>query len=150
MAAVGDIKSVNSTKKSICLMAAQGSATTVPTLATHGLPTYPVASAYDVDTGAFFLSTNPTYNVLTIHNSAGSGSLTGVFTLYGYLAASGVWYPIKVNGGSAVTGTTTLRYVETYTATLGQFDRITLDVQSPGGTGQQFEAWLTTALENHF
>lgn len=146
--AVGDIKSSPGVRKSLCLMAAQGAATTPPAAATDGLPAYPVDSNYGADTGAYF-SRNAGYrHVLSIHNSAGSGSLTGLFTLYGYIAATGVWFPIPLKAGAAIAGTNVVRYTETILYNLAAFDRLMLDVQSPGGTGQQFEGWIHTMLEN--
>lgn len=146
--ALGDIKYVNNIKKSICLMFAQATATTPPTLGTDGFPAYPIHTQASIDSGAHFTGTAPYRSVLTVFNSAGAGSLTGTFTLYGFLTAAGRWFPIRVNSGNAIAGTDQIRYQETFLYTLAAFDRFFLDVQAPGGTGQTFEAWLTTIYEN--
>jgi hypothetical protein len=81
-----------------------------------------------------------------------TAALVGTFTLWGYLEASGLWYEVAVNGGTAVTPVAT---AETATdiitfrervLNLGHFDRVALQLASASGSGTSFEAWLVTGL----
>lgn len=144
--AVGDIKGASNIKRSICLMTGQTSNTGAPPSATAGLNTYPDPNNYSSESGCFFAVEYPELSTLTIHSTAGSGTMVGTFTLWGYLNGPGQWFPIKVNGGTALAETSSddIQYQEGFTR-LGHFDRLYLDLEAVGGTATAFEAWLTTA-----
>jgi hypothetical protein len=99
---------------------------------------------------AFYTGKYPTISTLAIRSTAGSGTMVGTFTLWGYLTASDSWYEIPVNGGTAVTPVALaetesdrITFVETFDS-LGSFDRLYLELSSVGGTGTTFEAFLIT------
>ncbi len=101
--------------------------------------------------------TTPTYALLTAgdvfaatalnHTSA---VIVGTVTLWGYLVATGLWYPILVNSGSALAETTAdlVSYSQEYTQ-LGCFDRLALSLASIGGSGSLFSAMLITARRGY-
>lgn len=146
---VGTVQSSSNAFRSICLMVGQTTNNGAPSLATDGVPNYPVGSIYASDSGACYAAMSARESYLSVFTTAGTGTTTGVFTLWGYVAAAnggaGVWVPlIKVNGGAAVTGTAGASYAELEKA-IGLFDRLYLQVATIGGTGTAFEAWLSTA-----
>lgn len=128
-------------------MTAQTANTGAPSGAAAGVPNYPTNKIV-ADDGACFAASAAPSSTLMISSSAGSGVMTGTFTLWGYLAATGVWYPIKVNGGAAIAELTTpgdtIRYSERF-LDLGHYDRLALELAAVGGTATAFEAWLVTA-----
>lgn len=82
-----------------------------------------------------------------------TGSTVGVVTLrlWGYIAAQGRWAPVgkgtdadkgKINDGNTIgeTGTDTIAHVEPFVL-LGHFDRLYLEVLSPGNL-TDLDAWL--------
>lgn len=149
---VGLVVGAANCKRSICLMTAQVANNTAPTLATDGVPAYPVNTVYGTTTGAFYSVEFPDVNTLTI---AGTGTTpSGVFTLWGYLTAQATWFPIQVNAGAAVTGAA-VTYTQTFgpgattQVALGHFDRIALQIASISGAGATFEAFLTTARKGN-
>ncbi len=148
MATVGDIVSASNVKRAICLMTAQATNVAAPTLATQGVPCYPPLNAFSsADAGAFYQGDCPDLSTLFISSSAGSGTMVGTFTLYGYLTATATWYPITVNGAAALaeTATDSIRFSQTYT-NLGHYDRLYLSLASIGGTATAFEAYLVSAM----
>ena len=142
---VGDVAGSDNAKKSICLMTGQSANNTAPTLATDGVPCYPDNNV-GKSTGHCYTTKAARESTILIHTTGGSGALTGIFTLWGYHAASGDWYPVKVNGGSAVAGTGKVQYQERL-LNLGHYDRLFLQIASIGGTTPTFEAWLVTAQQ---
>lgn len=151
---VGLVVGAANCKRSICLMTAQTANTAAPALATDGVPAYPNNTAYGSATGAFYSVEFPDINTLTIASTA-TTSPTGIFTLWGYQAAHGVWFPIQVNAGAAVTGATGVQFAQTFgpggsvVSALGHFDRLALQLTSVGGAGATFEAFLTTARKGN-
>lgn len=148
--ALGDIKNKNNATRAACLMVGATANVAAPTLVTDGIANYPT-NAITIDDGACFTCQPANFSTLVIAATAGSGSLTGVFTLYGYLAAfnggAGQWFPIKVNTGSAVTGTGSLAYCERF-LNLGHFDRLALGLASIGGSSTPtMEAWVITGQD---
>lgn len=150
--AVGDVKFYANAKKAICLLTAQTANNSPPASATAGVPNYPVlqgaGAILNAATGACYTGNAAASSTLMISSSAGSGTMTGTFTLWGYLVASGHWYPIEVNSGDAIaeTATDAIRYVERY-PDLGHYDRLYLELSAVGGTDTAFEAWMVTASE---
>lgn len=145
---VGLVIGGGNVKRSICLMTAQTANVAAPTLATDGIPAYPDNKVFASASGAFYTAYFSDVTTLTI---VGTGTTpSGIFTLWGYLAASSTWFPIQVNAGAAVTGAA-LPFIQTYgmggaTPTqLGHFDRLALQLGSISGTGATFEAFLTSA-----
>lgn len=154
--AAGDVKHYGNVKKAICLLTAQATNNSPPATAGAGFPTYPEtnefgASAYasKAEKAALFPVRNPLKSTLCIRSSAGSGTMTGTFTLWGYLTAAAAWFPIKVNGGNAIaeTGTDVIGYTEAF-ENIGHFDRVYCELSAVGGTSTAFEAWLVTAKES--
>lgn len=150
MPTVGDVKVTNNCKRAICLMTAQNAANNPPTLATDGVPNFPSGLSEPSDVGAGFRGLSAEDSTLLIRSVGGSGTLAGTFTLWGYLAASGAWYPMKVNGGVALAEVTApadlIAHREVFNQ-LGHFDRLYLELASPGGTTPNFEAYLVTARQ---
>lgn len=142
--AAGDLFFAANVKRSICLMTGQTANNNAPTLVTDGFTAYPDNNIYATASGAFNAVEYPDQAVLTIRSTAGSGTMVGTFTIWGYLVASGRWYPVKVNGGSALAeySADLIAYTETFTQ-LGAFDRLYLELSSVGGTATAFEAFLT-------
>ncbi len=145
---LGDVTGTGNAKRSVCLMTAQAANNNAPTdglASTAGVPNYPNSAVYGSDSGACYTGRCAETSTLAISSSAGSGTMVGTFTLWGYLAVTGVWYPILVNAGSALAETAAdkIRYAEKYT-TLGHWDRLYLQLSAVGGTLTAFEAWLTT------
>lgn len=157
MAAVGYVTGTANGTRAICLMTAQTANVAVPTDEADskaGVPCYDPGKLGDSAQGAFWPGLNPTKkSTLLINTSAGSGTMVGTFTLWGYKAVTGVWYPIPVNptaGAStalAETAADKIRYRELF-ENLGDFDRLYLSLASIGGTDTAFEAWLVTGDES--
>lgn len=148
--AVGDVKVRANCKREIVLMTGQTANTAVPTAATDGVPAYPSKAVYSVDTGAFYSGEPPDRSELIIYSTAGSGTMVGTFTLWGYNESAGVWIEIPVNGGTAVTpvalaetDTDAIRFRQEFT-NLGAYDRLALQLTGVGGTATAFEARLIT------
>lgn len=145
---VGMVVGAANVKRSICLMTAQTANTGAPALATDGVPAYPVNMTYGSATGANFVVETPDCHTLTIASTA-TVSPTGIFTLWGYLAAQAGWFPVQVNAGGAVTAAGAVAVSYTYglggnnNTLLGHFDRYFLQVASIGGASATFEAFLT-------
>lgn len=147
--AVGDVKSVSNTKRAVCVMAAQTTNNGAPASASAGVPAYydETKPANAADNGHCFTGRDARESTLMIRSTAGSGVMVGTFVLWGYLAAAGDWFPIKVNGGSALAeySADKIAYQERF-MNLGHYDQLYLELQSVGGTGTAFEAWLVTGL----
>jgi hypothetical protein len=146
MATFGQTFVKGNAKKAICLMNSPVDVA-APTLATDGVPNYHDENRAMglTDNSACYTGRSAMTSTLMIHTSAGSGSLTGIFTLYGYLAAAAEWFPIKVNGGAAVAATGKIAYTERF-LDLGHYDRLALGLASSGGTTPTFEAFVVTGL----
>ena len=149
--AVGDIKATANAKKAVCLMTAQTANNAVPSAATDGIPVDPTNQIL-ADDGHCYMATPAMFSTLLISGTVTAGqTLAGTFTMWGYLAASGKWYEIPLNGG---TGVTPVALAETDTdlityrerlLDLGHFDRLYLQLTGIGGAGASFEAWLVTS-----
>lgn len=137
-------------------MVGQTANTAAPSLVTDGVPNYPVEKIYGTDTGACYQGYAARESFLTLFTTAGSGTLAGTFTLWGYLAkgtagasgpngGNGIWVPVvKVNGGTGFSSATPVTYAERE-LNLGLYDRLYLQLTAVGGTSTAWEAWLTTA-----
>jgi len=126
-------------------MAAQATNNSPPSLVTDGVPVYPT-KRLSSDDGACYMGLSARESTLMIGSTAGSGTMVGTFYLWGYLVASGKWYRIAVNGGSALAETTAdnIAYQERF-LNLGHYDRLYLELASVGGSATAFEAWLATS-----
>ncbi len=156
MTATGDIKCGDgNSKRAICLLTAQTANNSPPTLVTDGVPNYPVRGNYNADSGACFTGLSAVWSTLAIASSAGSGTMTGTFTLWGYLSGPDTWFPMAINAAAATphtpaaiaeTAADQIRFVQVM-QNLGHFDRLYLELASVGGTATAFEAWLSTGSE---
>lgn len=154
--AVGDVKGGDTnSKRAVCLMTAQAANNSPPANATDGVPNYPNRNLYSADTGACFTGLSATDSTLVICSSAGSGTMVGTFTLWGYMVGPNQWFPIAVNAAAATpntpvaiseTATDAIRYQQIFHS-LGHYDRFYLELSSVGGTATAFEAWLATGSE---
>lgn len=138
------------------MMVGQTANSAAPSLATDGVPNYPTEKIFNSDTGACYAANAARESVLVLFTTAGSGTMAGTFTIWGYLAkgtagangpngGNGIWVPyIKVNGGTAFSSTSPITYAER-DLNLGLFDRLYLQLTAVGGTGTAWEAWLNTA-----
>lgn len=147
--AVGDVSGSDNVKRCICLLTAQTANNSPPAAATAGVKAYPDEGLYASDNGAFFACEYPDNATLCIRSTAGSDVMTGTFTLWGYVTKAAAWFPVKVNGGSAIaeTGTDAINYTEVFT-NLGHFDRLYLELSAVGGTATAFQAWLLSARKS--
>lgn len=100
---------------------------------------------------------NPDRARLIIYSTAGSGTMTATFRLWGYSAAGSVWVPVgtgtgaakgTVNAGAAIdeTGTDAIRHSE-LVELWGHFDRLYLEITAIGGTATAVTAQLLIAPE---
>lgn len=147
--AVGDIGtgSRSCCTKSICLMTAQITNNNAPTLATDGVPNFPDGTNQVKDTGAGYSGRAHKKSTILIRSTAGSGTMVGTFVLWGYLTAAAAWYPINLNGGTALAENSADQlYLREVVDELGMFDRLYLEVKAIGGTATAFEAWHVTGL----
>lgn len=147
---VGQVAGKGNAKRAVCLMAAQAANLSAPTGASQAgaVPNYNPNSPYSADQGACFTGLCARESTLMIYSPA-SASLTGIFTLWGFLEAEGQWFQVKVNGGSAVAAASgTINYAERF-SNLGHFDQLYLQVASIGG-GAVFDAWLATGNEGAY
>lgn len=153
--AVGDVLHAGNVKKSVCLMTGQATITAQPvdgvtTPASGAVPVYldRTVGLGPKEFALAFQGRSPTECTLFISSTAGSGVMTGTFTLWGYLVATGKWYPIQVNAGAALaelaTPGDTIRYTQLYTQ-LGHYDYLNLQLTAVGGTATAFEAWITNS-----
>lgn len=155
--AVGDVTTYKNSKRVVCLMTGQTANTGQPADGdttgggSHpiGVPTMAVNPVTDLtDKGCFYYGEDPEVSTLVISSTAGSGTMVGTFTLWGYCSLTAKWYPIPVNGGVALAELSspgnTIRHREDFT-NLGRFDYLYLQLASVGGTDTAFEAYLITA-----
>lgn len=106
-----------------------------PATAAAGVPCYPTDQIYSSDTGHCYTSSPARSSTLMVDIDGTSATLT----LWGYLAASGKWYPIKeLNGGQAITANHVERLSD-----LGHFDRLYLEAEAV--TDATVNAWLVTS-----
>ncbi len=158
--AVGTVSGSANAKRAVCLLTAQTTTNSAPSAATDGVPCYP-SNALDTDTGMNYTARASREAVLFVSNSAGSGTVAATLRLWGYLAASGEWYPIGA-GADATKGTINaatslgesgvadkLNHCEPFYL-MGHFDRIYLQVTAISGTATALEAWVTTARSVSF
>lgn len=146
---VGTIACSKNAIRAVCLMVGQTTNTGAPATATDGVPNYPDESIYASDTGACFAACAARESFLSIITTAGSGTCTGTFTLWGFVAAAnagaGAWVPVvKVNAAAAISQTAPVAFAERE-LDLGLFDRLYLQLAAISGTSAAFEAWLSTA-----
>lgn len=95
----------------------------------------------------------PESAVLAIASTAGSGTMTATFRVWGYLpVGGGIWVPLGpgadstkgvVNLETAIgeTGADTIRHSEVI-ENLGMFSRLYLEITAIGGTSTAVTAWL--------
>lgn len=153
-ASVGTVTNSQNAKRSICLMVGLTAANPAPAADTDGVPNYSL-NLPGVDTGACFPALAARESILSLFSTAGSGTLSGTFVLWGFLAAgtagadgphggAGAWVQIETISGAALSGAAPLSYSERL-LNLGAYDRLYLQCTAITGTGAAFEAWLTTA-----
>ncbi len=144
-----NLKGNNNVKRAVCLMTAQTANTGAPTdtsagtASTQGVPCYPTSGYISSEDGAFFQCEYPDLATLMISSSAGSGTMSGTFTLWGHKQATGCWYPVAVII-LAETASDVIRYQQVFT-NLGHYDRLFLQLASVDGTSTAFEAYMVTA-----
>lgn len=158
--AIGTVVSTDQ-KRAICLAAAivadQAAPTSTPaqfaaSSAADGVPVHVNDRNFTADTGHSF-PRQPAKESTLLVDITGTGTLVGTVTLWGYLAASSIWYEIPLNGGTTVTPIAlaeTATDKVTYTAQLaniGHYDRVALQVASLGGTNPVCSAWLVCSME---
>jgi hypothetical protein len=151
---VSDVFATGS-KKAIVLLENAAANTGAPTLATQGVPVNPDSGFgfTPADTAHGFAGRDARESTLLIYGACTAAQvLTGTFTLWGYLAASGKWYEIPVAGGTRVapialpeTDADVVTHVERF-QNLGHFDRIFLELAAIGGAGASFSAHLVTGI----
>lgn len=112
-------------------------ANAVPTVATDGIATYPKDGFYGSDSGHCYTSTAALTSTLLVDMTGTTPSFT--FTLWGYLATAGKWYPIKVF--TAMTANTVTQGLQD----LGHFDRLYLQATAVTGTTPSANAYLVTS-----
>lgn len=154
--AVGDIGSGHTGNciKAVKLLENQAVANSPPTLATDGVPNYPNPHAA-LDTGACFMGKPARESSLCIVGT-GTGTIVGTFRLWGYLACAGEWFPLGtgtealkgvINAGVAIGEVKADKVLHAEPVLMsGHFDRLYLELSSPGGTSPSFSAWLVTPL----
>lgn len=148
---LGQKYSHHNTVQTVCILPPTTAANGAPGSVGAGVPNYP-SGAYQLDDGCCFTGRDALYSRLLISQTGATGAITGTFVLWGFLsipnAGAGVWYPMKVNGGAAITPIETNLWVYTeQDVSLGIFERLYLELQAPGGTGTpSFEAWMCTGL----
>lgn len=151
--AAGTVKSTD-IKRSIKLLDAQTTNTSIPTLSTDGFACYPTKVDLFEDAAeswCFYHDFDAGQSTLCIKGTVNAGqTLVGTFTLWGYLAEADTWFEIPVNGGTSVTpvalaetDTDKITFTQRF-ENLGHFDRLALQLTSVGGTGASFSAWLVT------
>lgn len=155
--AVGDVTLFRNIKRTVCLATGLIATNGQPTdaaeativLAAGVVPAYAPNPVYAAaDQGAFFSGENPAQSTLAISSTAGSGVMTGTFTLWGYLRETAKWYPIQVSGGAALAELAlpgdTIRFTQDL-QNIGRFDYLYLQCSAIGGTATAFEAYLVTS-----
>lgn len=142
-AAIGDTTAIGNGEVKVVEVLASATATNSPPSANAG-----VAVASLSQYGLV-----PQKGALVIASTAGSGTMTATFRLWGKLpVASGIWVPLGpgadatkgvLNTGSAIgeTGTDTLRHSE-MVENLGMFERLYVEITAIGGTSTAVTAWM--------
>lgn len=151
--ALGDVKVRSNCKKDIVLLAGATANNGAPAAATDGIRMYEYDKLGQSSTlfkdGVNFPHQPVAKHRLCIKGTVTAGqTLVGTFTLWGYLESAGVWFQVKVNGGSALAETDTdkIGYTEVFDL-LSSFDRIYLQLAAIGGAGATFDAYLVTCQE---
>lgn len=142
-AAIGDITAISSGEVKVVEILASATATNSAPSANAGVAVNAL-SIYGVP---------PAKGALVIASTAGSGTMTATFRLWGKLpVASGIWVPLgpgtgaakgTLNTGSAVdeTGADLLRHSE-MVENLGMFERLYVEITAIGGTATAVTAWM--------
>lgn len=152
---VGVIKTRHNCKKDILILEDVVDNVVPPSAPTDGVPMYEVSKLGQGSTlfedGANFPNQPTSKHRLCIRGTVdASETLVGTFTLWGWLESAQDWFPVKVNGGSALAESTAdkICYTEVFDY-LSAFDRIAISLASIGGTGATFSAWLVTCQESY-
>lgn len=159
-AAVGTVTNYNNSVRAICLMFNLTATNAAPSGATQAgaVPNYPTNAIVNSDTGACYDGRPARESMLSLYSTAGSGTITGTFVLWGFLpagsagangpnAGAGIWVPvIKVNGGSSISQTAPLTFAERE-LNLGLYSQLYLQCTAITGTSAAYEAWLSTAYK---
>ncbi len=153
--AAGDVTGASNSKRSTCLLTGQTTTSSAPTLVTDGVACYPDNNILGPANGANYATKASREAMLHVHNSAGSGTVAATLRLWGYLAATGQWYPIgagadatkgTINAGASMGETTSdkLNHCEPFYL-MGMFDRLYVQVTAISGTNTAVDVWVTTA-----
>ena len=157
MATAGDVfLGSTDAKRAICLVTGLAATNSPPSGATAGVPCYRTKTNRSADTGACYNTRAARESTLVIKGT-GTGTVTGTFRLWGYVAtpsSTGAWYPMgtgtdadkgKINAGTALGEVITdvVLHAEPVLY-VGHFDRIYLECTAIGGSSPSFEAWLIT------
>lgn len=91
--------------------------------------------------------------ILLIRSTAGSGTMTGTFKLWGYSVVAGAWFPLGVHATDASRGlvndanavgenqSDSIQHAEVVES-LRHFQRVYLEITAIGGTATAFSAWI--------
>jgi hypothetical protein len=143
--ALGDITPIgNGETKAIELLASATATNSPPSGSSAGI-------AWNDIVGGFGFS--PEALTLAIASTAGSGTMTATFKLWGYIPmASGKWLPLgpggdttkgTINDGTAIGETSADSIVHCEPVDLaGHFQRLYLEITAIGGTATAVTAWL--------
>lgn len=142
-AALGDVTTITGEVKAVEVLASATATNSPPSGASAGIAVN--------DLSLFGMA--PEEAVLVIASTAGSGTMTATFRLWGEVpVGGGIWVPLgpgadatkgTLNTGSAIgeTGTDTLRHSEVVEH-LGLFRRLYVEITAIGGTSTAVTAWL--------
>lgn len=156
MSAQGDVVNSNNSKRAVCLLAGVAAPNGQPSLATDGVPVYPVNTVLGSDTGVS-PNTRPARESTLFAKVVGSGgTVSATLRLWGYHKDLGEWVPIGtgadttkgvLNSGSAIGATKTNKALHCEPLLLaGHFDRLYVEVTAISGTTATAEVWINTAL----
>lgn len=152
--ASGDVVTTNNCLRSVCLFAGLTATNGQPTLATDGIPGFPVNSVYGSDSGHSAVNFGARDSSVMVKGTASGGVISFTGRLWGYHAQLAQWIPLGtgadttkaiLNGGVAIgaTKTNTVLHAEPVLYA-GHFDRLYLEATAVAGTAATFEAWMVT------
>lgn len=126
------------------LLSAATAANNAPSGATAGVPLRGKLCKAAADYGAIATAKEDNQCMIGIQGTSDAAqTLVGTFYLWGYVEDIGKWFRFKLlNGGAlAETSADAINYAELVEG-IRHYDRLYLELVSPGGTGASFNAYL--------
>lgn len=154
MTAAGDVINYGHAIRATCLFTGLAAANNPPALVTDGVPCYRDDNLPPIKDYGICMPSRPSQEASIVIKGTGTGTVSGTFRLWGYVAAlgGGTWVPLgtgadttkgTINGGSALGEVKSDIVLHAEPLLLaGHFNRLYLEMTAVSGTTPSFEAWI--------